>query len=295
MSWHYLQELAGDCSRPNFSAGAPSRRSKSTRTAARCYCDDSSTACWACALSGMTSVPLTVHLGVVSWMSSLQDSRASRSVARANAPAPTTLANMWPETARVIREVRPRFAFLENVPGLLSGAHGYFGHILGELAELGSSHRLGGTDVGPDHGDGPVKCPNPNCGAEMEQIIRGNSADDLFMCSAADGCRLGDGTDLSAYAISCMTAYRRLSGTHLRDMVSLVGALPVGYGKIVQLLRDLDHELRAMECHVGRESVVIVRDTTGFSHYSYNGAPLPKSMDATDALDAMGSSTETDR
>lgn len=43
--------------------------------------------------------------------------------------------NMWPDTIRLIREVRPRFAFLENVPGLLSGRHGYFGTILGELAE----------------------------------------------------------------------------------------------------------------------------------------------------------------
>jgi len=45
--------------------------------------------------------------------------------------------NMWPDTARVIHEVRPRYAFLENVPGLLSEGHGYFGTILGHLAEIG--------------------------------------------------------------------------------------------------------------------------------------------------------------
>jgi DNA (cytosine-5)-methyltransferase 1 len=45
--------------------------------------------------------------------------------------------NMWPDTIRVVREVRPRYAFLENVPGLLSSGHGYFGTILGELAESG--------------------------------------------------------------------------------------------------------------------------------------------------------------
>lgn len=43
--------------------------------------------------------------------------------------------NLWPETIRIIREVGPRFAFLENVPGLL--AHDYFGTILGDLAEAG--------------------------------------------------------------------------------------------------------------------------------------------------------------
>lgn len=43
--------------------------------------------------------------------------------------------NLWPETLRIIRGVGPRFALLENVPGLL--AHGYFGQILGDLAESG--------------------------------------------------------------------------------------------------------------------------------------------------------------
>ena len=43
--------------------------------------------------------------------------------------------NMWPDTARVIGDVRPRYAFPENVPGLLSS--GYFGRVLGDLAALG--------------------------------------------------------------------------------------------------------------------------------------------------------------
>lgn len=43
--------------------------------------------------------------------------------------------NLWPETIRVIREVGPRYCLLENVPNLL--AHGYYGTILGELAESG--------------------------------------------------------------------------------------------------------------------------------------------------------------
>jgi len=43
----------------------------------------------------------------------------------------------WPATVRILGEVRPRFALLENVPGLLSGSHGYFGQVLGGLAALG--------------------------------------------------------------------------------------------------------------------------------------------------------------
>lgn len=43
--------------------------------------------------------------------------------------------NGWPHTIRIIREVGPVYALLENVPGLL--AHPYFGTVLGELAESG--------------------------------------------------------------------------------------------------------------------------------------------------------------
>lgn len=60
--------------------------------------------------------------------------------------------NMWPETIRVIREVRPRFAFLENVPGLLTS--GYFGTILGDLAESGYDARwrmLSAAELGAPH------------------------------------------------------------------------------------------------------------------------------------------------
>lgn len=60
--------------------------------------------------------------------------------------------NLWPETIRIIREVGPRFALLENVPGLL--AHRYFGTILGDLAESGYNARwrvLSAAEVGAPH------------------------------------------------------------------------------------------------------------------------------------------------
>jgi len=62
--------------------------------------------------------------------------------------------NLWPDTIRVIREVRPGWCFLENVPGLLSGSHGYFGQILKELAESGYDARwrvLSAAEVGAPH------------------------------------------------------------------------------------------------------------------------------------------------
>ena len=57
--------------------------------------------------------------------------------------------NMWPATIDVIRAVRPKYAFLENVPAILSS--GYFGTVIGDLAESGYDCRwcvLGGANVG---------------------------------------------------------------------------------------------------------------------------------------------------
>lgn len=60
--------------------------------------------------------------------------------------------NLWPDTIRVIREVRPRFCFLENVPGLK--AKEYFGTILADLASCGYGVRwdcLRASDCGAPH------------------------------------------------------------------------------------------------------------------------------------------------
>ncbi len=60
--------------------------------------------------------------------------------------------NMWPATIATIRIIQPRFAFLENVPGLVTS--GYFGTILGDLAESGFDCRwriLSAAEMGGPH------------------------------------------------------------------------------------------------------------------------------------------------
>lgn len=45
---------------------------------------------------------------------------------------------LWYEMRRIISEVRPKFAIMENVPNFLSGERGaWFGEFLGSLAEIG--------------------------------------------------------------------------------------------------------------------------------------------------------------
>ncbi len=72
--------------------------------------------------------------------------------------------NMWPATIETIRIIKPKYAFLENVPGLLSSKSSmdeitgrpisYCTTIFRDLAEVGYNARwtvLGASDVGARH------------------------------------------------------------------------------------------------------------------------------------------------
>jgi len=63
--------------------------------------------------------------------------------------------DLWPEFARVIREIRPRWVVAENVPGLLHSESGrFFGAVLGDLADMGYRAGWGvwgACDVGALH------------------------------------------------------------------------------------------------------------------------------------------------
>ena len=62
--------------------------------------------------------------------------------------------NLWPETLRIIREVRPRYVLLENVRGLADGNDPYAAEIVGQLSEAGYGARWGllsAAEVGAPH------------------------------------------------------------------------------------------------------------------------------------------------
>ncbi len=62
---------------------------------------------------------------------------------------------LWTELARIIGEIRPRYAVLENVSNLLSGDNGrWFSRVLGDLAEIGYDcewHCIPASYVGAPH------------------------------------------------------------------------------------------------------------------------------------------------
>ena len=60
--------------------------------------------------------------------------------------------NMWPATCEVIKIIKPKYAFLENVPGLFSS--GYFESILSDLAQIGYDAKwchLSASNCGAPH------------------------------------------------------------------------------------------------------------------------------------------------
>jgi len=61
--------------------------------------------------------------------------------------------NGWPHTIRIIREIRPRFVFLENVPGLVSS--GYIFTVINDLVDSAYAVHpplyLSAGDVGANH------------------------------------------------------------------------------------------------------------------------------------------------
>jgi DNA (cytosine-5)-methyltransferase 1 len=62
---------------------------------------------------------------------------------------------LWSEIARLVSEIRPKFAIVENSPNLLSGDRGrWFGKVLGDLAEVGFDAEwdiIGARDIGAPH------------------------------------------------------------------------------------------------------------------------------------------------
>lgn len=80
------------------------------------------------------------------------------SVAGKQAGIEAERSGLWSEFARLISEIRPRFAIVENVTALLSGPSGrpgrWFGRVLGDLAEIGFDaewHCIPASELGAHH------------------------------------------------------------------------------------------------------------------------------------------------
>src|SRR6185369_6298277 len=85
--------------------------------------------------------------------------------------------DLWPEFARLVREIRPRWVLAENVLGLRSSEAGrFFGGILRDLAECGYCvewRSISAADMGAPHRRERVWIIAHPGGEGRRQILRG--------------------------------------------------------------------------------------------------------------------------
>jgi len=91
---------------------------------------------------------------------------------------------LWGELCRIIGEVRPKYAIVENVTALISGDSGrWFGRILGDLAEIGYDcewHCISASELGAHHHRDRVWiiCYPKHTGRDATQVRESHQARD---------------------------------------------------------------------------------------------------------------------
>jgi len=120
-----------------------------------------------------------------------------------------TRSGLWSEFARLIGEIRPRYAIVENVTALLAGDSGrWFGRVLGDLAQIGYDaewHCIQPEFVGiPSYRDRVWICAYPSQKHAEEVVVtprlslkprRVGSADIPGAGWSVDQCDMGRGSN----------------------------------------------------------------------------------------------------
>ena len=152
MSWHYLRELGGESLEDICSGGEQCVQLKSKITHAVFYCNGKLMDSYLDSLSGTMLEPLTENLGKEKSMLSAVDSHARTSVLRGGGGGlDGKRSGLWSEMARIICEVRPKYAFIENSPMLAIRG---LDRVLCDFASMGFDARwgvLGADDIGANH------------------------------------------------------------------------------------------------------------------------------------------------
>lgn len=152
MSWLFSQALVEEFSRATCSAGEPCAQLNVMLTAQPFWRNDKPIDCSRLSRFGLTCRVLTDDRGaaLLTWF--LAAFRAKTSASQVQVPASKASAVdcgfKWP---RIIREVRPGFAYVENSPVLTSRG---LDRVLADLAEVGFDARwgvLGAADVRAPH------------------------------------------------------------------------------------------------------------------------------------------------
>jgi hypothetical protein len=151
MSWLFSQALVEEYLGANCLDGEPSVQSNGKPTK-QAYCaPDKMTDFYRVSQFGMMFKPLTESLGEELLMLYQADFHAKTYPQQEGGGIEAERSGMWKEMARIIGEVRPRYAFVENSPMLTFRG---LGTVLGDLAKMGFDAEWGvlsAADVGANH------------------------------------------------------------------------------------------------------------------------------------------------
>ncbi len=115
---------------------------------------------------------------------------------------------LWPDIERIIREVRPRYVFLENVPGVVRAG---LPAVLHSLAELGFDAEWGllaASDIGAPHRRQRFWLVGYACGSGRSEIPRGAHGDEGAHGPQHGHVADGSGEDVGhATSVRCGTGF----------------------------------------------------------------------------------------
>ena len=151
MSWLFSQALVEEYLAGNFSDGEQSAQSSGSHTQQAFCAPDKMTAFSHLSQSGMMFKPLTANHGEALLMSYLAAFHAKTSQLLGGGGITGAKSSMWIHMARIIRQVGPRFVFVENSPMLATRG---LSVVLGDLAQMGFDAKwcvLGAKTLGAKH------------------------------------------------------------------------------------------------------------------------------------------------
>ena len=158
--------------------------------------------------------------------------------------------NMWPATHEVIRAVRPQYALLENVPGLL-GKHRYFEAILKDLSEAGYDAQwvcLSAAEVGAPHKRERLWILATNTNADAQRANSGASSGDRSEAAtnpnASSYGPQGSGRCEGSIGIVSENWDRKLAGDSIGS--SRWWATEPDVGRVADGLADRKHRIRTL-------------------------------------------------
>lgn len=161
-----------------------------------------------------------------------------------------TRSGLWSEVARLISELRPRYAVMENVTALLSGDSGrWFGRVLGDLAEIGYDaewHCIPASHVGAHHRRDRVWIvAYPNGNGESGRAVNAGAVCEAAFLADASSQRWEGGAQARGNGENGSKPREQLL-TRCRGVQGAIWEAEPNVGRVADGVPNRSHRLRAL-------------------------------------------------